>query len=115
MKVIYQKPFEKFNIPLSEDSELWDIYVSKLGSTFIFDGSMWFVLFDTNLKNTISEKIIDLISQNGGLYKEIIDDFKLLDFQLYKEVSNDLFFKALIKNINLIWNSYEQRTISSVD
>lgn len=115
MKIIYQKPFEDLKIPKSEDSEIWDIYVSKAGSTFIFDGTMWFVLFDTNLRKDIAQDLIDLLKTNNGLYKEIIDELRLIDFHRFREIEEDAFFKSFLKNLKVIWDYYEQRTTSATN
>lgn len=116
MKITYQKPFEDLKIPNSEESELWDIYVSKSCSAFIYDGTMWLVLFDANLENSVSEDILFLISKGNGLYKEILDDLSFLDIPKYKLLNKENFvYRSFRKNIQNIWKTYEQRTVSSND
>lgn len=115
MKIIYQRPFEDLNIPKPDKSELWDIYVSKSGSTFIFDGSIWFVLFDTNFRKDVAEDLISLLRDNKGLYKDIIEDLKLINFHRFKEIEEDLFFKSFLNNLKIIWNHYEQGTASTTN
>ena len=116
MKIIYQSPFEDIKVPKPEESELWDIYVSRHGSALIYEGTMWLVLFDSNLDNDISRDILFLIKNNQGLYKEILDDLDFLDVPRYKSLNKDnIVYRSFRKNIENIWETYEQRAISSDD
>lgn len=115
MKIIYQKPFEDLKIPKSEESENWDIYISKLGSAFIFVRDMWFVLFDSNLRKDVVEDLINLLINNKSLYKEIIDDLQLIDFQRFKEIKEDIVFKSFTQNLKVIWRYYDEGTASSTN
>lgn len=115
MKILYQKPFESFNIPKSEESELWDIYITRNDNIFIYDETMWWVLCDKNLDSSIAEDFISLVKSNKGLYKEILDDLEFLDISRIKNLSTNYFYKAFKKNLKEILERYDQRTTGSTN